>query len=591
MAKGGFEDEEPTADRITGLVRVVREPAAEKVDRLFCMVIAGDTSRAVELPVLGHVTIGRGADQGVRVDDPTVSRSHARFEVGGPDVWIEDLGSANGTSVNGERVDGRARVQPGDVVTVGDATLLLSRVASREARRVLPHEAWRRRLGEQVEQARRFGRPLAVLALELEGARDVGAAMGELAAALRPVDLVGHFAAGRCEALLPELDPAAAERCVEHLRARLEAGGVTVRAAIAVFPEDGGEAAELVDRAREGLHGQLGAQKTVARSAAMARLVALCDRVAPSMLPVLLLGETGVGKEVLAERIHGASARAAGPLVRVNCATLAGTLIDSELFGHEKGAFTGAVGRKIGWVEQASGGTLFLDEIGELPRDTQAKLLRVLEEKIVVRLGGERSLPVDVRIVAATNRNLLEMAEEGAFRSDLLYRFNAVTIVIPPLRDRVDDVVPLAEHFVALYCRQAGRPAMPIDPGARVHLEAQAWPGNVRELRNVMERAVLLASGAGVVRLDHLRGPSELPVAPRLRALAAARPSGSGRPTEPPTAGSGANTLEIDLEAVERDRLLRALEQTGGNRTHAAKLLDMPRRTFLYKLKRFGINP
>ncbi len=571
--KGGFE--EPAADRITGLVRVVREVAVDKVDRLFCMVIAGDTSHAVELPAFGHVTIGRATDRLIRVDDATVSRCHARLEVGGVDLWIEDVGSANGTSVNGERVSGRARVQPGDVVTVGDATLLLSRVAATEGRRVLPQEAWRRRLAEQVEQARRFGRPLAVLALELQGARDLAAAMGELAAALRVVDLVGHFAAGRCEVLLPETDRAAAERCLERLHDRLGAERLGLRGSVAVFPEDGGEAAALVDCARERLHGQLGAQQSVVRSAAMARLVALCDRVAPSMLPVLLLGETGVGKEVLAERIHAASARSSGPLVRVNCATLVGTLIDSELFGHEKGAFTGAIARKVGWVEQASGGTLFLDEIGELPRDTQAKLLRVLEEKIVVRLGGERSLPVDVRIVAATNRNLLEMADEGAFRSDLLYRFNAVTIVIPPLRDRTDDVVPLAEHFVALYCRQAGRRAFPIELGARVYLEAQPWPGNVRELRNVIERAVLLASDDGVVRLEHLRGPAEVPVAQRPRALAAGRSPGAGRPTQPPSVSAGASTEPVDLAQVERLRLVRALEQTGGNRTHAARLLDI----------------
>jgi transcriptional regulator with PAS, ATPase and Fis domain len=301
----------------------------------------------------------------------------------------------------------------------------------------------------------------------------------------------------------------------------------------------------------------------------MARLDALVGRVAPGNINVLLLGETGVGKEVLAERIHRLSPRASHPLLRLHCAALSESLLESELFGHERGAFTGALKTKPGLLETAAGGSIFLDEIGELPPSIQVKLLRVIEERKVLRVGGLQPLPIDVRFIAATNRNLEAEVARGAFRQDLYYRLNGISLVIPPLRERIGEIAALAAEFVREACRQSGRPAPSLSPAALALLRARDWPGNIRELRNVCERAVLLCPG-GVIEPEHL-------------SLSDAAPEPA--PAPPRAADPGLSPAA----QRQRDEIVDALARCAGNQSRAAKLLGISRKTLVARLDAFGL--
>jgi two-component system, NtrC family, response regulator AtoC len=298
---------------------------------------------------------------------------------------------------------------------------------------------------------------------------------------------------------------------------------------------------------------------------AMVKLFAVARRVAVAQSAVLVSGETGTGKEVIAERIHRLSARGAGPFLRLNCASLPEALIESELFGHEKGAFTGADRKRTGYFEAASGGTLLLDEIGEMPSNVQAKLLRVLERRAVVRVGGTEEVPVNVRIVCATNRDLRREVEAGRFRQDLYYRISTFTLEIPPLRERPTEIVLLAELFAVRIAKDLGlvRPRLGVD--VLEALGAHAWPGNVRELRNTMEHAVVMADG-GDVRREHLPAPFR------------------------PAAGPPAPGIRGKVEDMERAELVAALAAEGGNRTRAAKRLGLSRRALLYKILKYGLR-
>jgi len=304
--------------------------------------------------------------------------------------------------------------------------------------------------------------------------------------------------------------------------------------------------------------------RLLGRSEPMRRLRAELAMVAPRSLPVLLLGETGAGKELVAAAIHECSRRT-GPFVRVNCAALSEQLVESELFGHEKGAFTGAEAKKPGLLEVAHGGTIFFDEVGELAPGTQAKLLRALEERAFLRVGGTTPRAVEVRVVAATNRDLPTLSERGEFRSDLYYRLNGITLVVPPLRARVEEILPLARFFAARFARSAGLVTPRLLPEAEAMLCAYPWPGNVRELRNAIERAVLL-SDSGTISAQHL--PVEKLVI---------------RPAPTPSA-PGAQDL-----VAKRQELVDALQRSGGNQKKAAELLGVSRQTFSKWMYRCGL--
>ncbi|HHK60498.1 MAG TPA: sigma-54-dependent Fis family transcriptional regulator [Desulfobacterales bacterium] len=306
---------------------------------------------------------------------------------------------------------------------------------------------------------------------------------------------------------------------------------------------------------------------------AMQRLLDRARRVAGSKATVLIMGESGTGKEVLARYIHAHGRRASGPFVALNCAALPEGLLESELFGHEKGAFTGAVAMRKGKFELADGGTLLLDEIGEVPLHLQAKLLRVLQEEEVDRLGGRHPIPIDVHVIATTNRPLDKAVREGRFREDLYYRLNVVPIVLPPLRQRPADIAPLARHFVAKYCQRYGQPLKEIAPAALARLRTHDWPGNVRELENRVERAVLLADGPRLTPEDFFDAELDQP---------AAAPA-AGREVDPAVAVAAGQTLKD----VERQMILQALRKTDNNRTHAARLLGVSVRTLRNKLAEY----
>src|SRR5690606_33545710 len=291
-------------------------------------------------------------------------------------------------------------------------------------------------------------------------------------------------------------------------------------------------------------------------------------KVAPTQAAVLLLGESGTGKEVAARAVHQWSTRRDGPFVAVNCAALTETLLESELFGHEKGAFTGATTTRRGRIELAQGGTFFLDEIGELKPELQAKLLRVLEEKRFERVGGARSHVADVRWIAATHRDLAQMMEAGTFREDLYHRLAVFPVRLPPLRDRPEDLAPLATVLLARIAAEMGRPGLSLSEAAVARLQEQPWPGNARELRNVLERAAILAEGPLVE--------------PRHLWLDAGRAA--------PVPGASTRLPELNLEALERRAIEQALEAESGNRKRAAARLGIGLRTLYDKLRRMGLH-
>ncbi|MRG92361.1 sigma 54-interacting transcriptional regulator [Polyangium spumosum] len=328
----------------------------------------------------------------------------------------------------------------------------------------------------------------------------------------------------------------------------------------------------------------------VVHDSAMRKLYELVDLVAQSAISVLLLGETGVGKEVMAEAIHRRSTRARGPLVCLNCAAIHESLLESELFGHEAGAFTGATRAKPGLFEVAAGGTVFLDEVGELPVSVQVKLLRVLEERKVLRVGGLQKKPIDVRFVSATNRDLEDEVARGAFRQDLYFRLNGVTIEIPPLRERTSEIEPIARSFIARSAVQMNMRAEPrLSEAALEALRGHAWPGNIRELRNVIERAVVLSAG-GTILPDHLglggRGPSGgRKSSPELVTI----PPPPPRVSSPSDVEPAIAPLRVPVGADERRRIVEALEYCGGNQSKAAEMLGISRRTLLTRLDLYGI--
>lgn len=318
------------------------------------------------------------------------------------------------------------------------------------------------------------------------------------------------------------------------------------------------------------------------RDASMAAVVRLAEQVAASDASILVTGESGSGKEVISRYVHARSNRASKPFISINCAAIPEHLLESELFGHEKGAFTGAIARRIGKFEEADGGTLLLDEISEMDVRLQAKLLRAIQERVIDRVGGTKPVPVDIRIIATSNRDLAESVRSGTFREDLLYRLNVVNLKLPPLRERPGDILELATHFVERYARENGVSKRPISEEAKRMLTANPWPGNVRELENTMHRAVLLATGPEITE-DAIRMPDGSPIAQTVSADAR-------------VAANAAQTAEVvsrslvgrTVSDVERDLILDTLDHCLGNRTHAAKILGISIRTLRNKLNQYS---
>ena len=348
-----------------------------------------------------------------------------------------------------------------------------------------------------------------------------------------------------------------------------------------------GAAVAVVRRAAakpEGVAAAADEDEMVVRDPGMRRVYDQAARAAQGLLSVLVLGETGVGKDVLARAIHRASPRASRPFLAINCAALSESLLESELFGHEKGAFTGALQARAGLFESADGGTVFLDEIGDLPLTTQVKLLRVLEQREVLRVGARTPRPVNVRFVSATNQDLEAASERGTFRQDLYFRLNGISLTVPPLRSRAGEIPWLVRRFLVMASRQMDRTSHPtLAPKTLSLLQAYTWPGNVRELRNAIDRAVVLAPGDVIL-------PEHLP--PRLVAAAEAplAPAGVVRvPARAAPASDAADRLRREVDELEKQRILGALAQCEGNQTRAAELLGVSRRTLINRLVEFDL--
>jgi len=357
------------------------------------------------------------------------------------------------------------------------------------------------------------------------------------------------------------------EGAVDFLQKPFELAELEARAARAAsHARLVGEVAEL--RAERGARRSRGA--LVGRHPALTAAIELAERVAPTRSTVLVTGETGTGKELIAGLVHAASPRAEGPFVKVNCAALPETLLESELFGHERGAFTSADRQRVGRFEQASGGTLFLDEIGDLSLATQSKLLRVLQDQEFHRLGGTRTLRTDARVVAATNKDLRDAIAAGEFREDLWFRLNVIAIELPPLRERRDDLELLAHHFLAEFAVELGRPRSGFSAAALARIRAHDWPGNVRELRNAIERAVLMGDGPSLEAGD-------------LSIASGAHGDRAGWRPQLPAAG-------LSLGEVERAVVLEALERCGWVQKEAAAWLRVSRRKLNYMIQQMGIT-
>ncbi|HET9987532.1 MAG TPA: sigma 54-interacting transcriptional regulator, partial [Kofleriaceae bacterium] len=424
-------------------------------------------SRVIDLPDGIDVTFGRSRAATVHVDSEKVSRLHAKVRRTGDDIEVEDLGSKNGTRVNGDKIEGPRKLANGDELQIGSIYAVVGLASSlRAASPIADDAAGEARLVAEVDRSVRYHRPLAVAIVRVPGESVIDA----MARSLRPMDLLAEDAGDDYLVILPELDRANGEVALERLLDFARAANTQVMSALAVCPDDGTTVETLISELRARLRSgtrsrvatapvELKPGQPIVLDPAMRRVYSLVERIADTAMTCLILGETGVGKELVAEAIHKRSARREKPLIKLNCAALPETLLESELFGYERGAFTGAERRKVGFFEAADGGTLFLDEIGEMPLALQAKLLRVLERKVITRVGGTTEVSTNARLIAATHRDLEAEVRSGRFRQDLMFRIGGFPLVVPPLRDRAAEIGPLAEHFARNAAAEQGRPA------------------------------------------------------------------------------------------------------------------------------------
>ena len=597
--------ENPTVDHLT-VDHLSAAGGGLAVPAATLVIYHRDGAQAMPLVDGGSVTLGRGVAANVPLRDPSLSRLHARFSCTDGVVKVEDLESRNGTRVNGKKIDVR-KLKHDDVVKLGAVSVVVfSGESLAKPLGLEGHERFVHRLEEEILRARTFERPLSLVLVR--AATRKGAHLSRWAPRvrelLRPVDHMALYGPNAVEILLPE----AGEEEATALAAEVVEGRAptepTLLCGVALYPQSAASAAELVGEAGAASQratathpiqvGGSSAGDRVAESIevddssgiltdspVMRRVLDTVRRVARAEIPVLIFGETGSGKELVARAIHAQGPRGAGPMRSINCGALPQNLVESALFGHEKGAFTGADRQTRGVFEESNRGTVFLDEIGELPPSAQAALLRVLETKKVQRVGSSKEIEVDARVVAATHRDLEAMVADGTFREDLLFRLNTVTIAIPPLRERPGDVQLLAEHFLGQAARANNRRMKGINDDALAMLVACPWPGNVRQLRNAIERAVVLAQGDRIT-VDDL--PERVR---RGSAGAASSTSTSGSVRIDP----GEDVAFKDrMKQIEIDLILDALKRSNWNQTQAAKLLKMPLRTLAYKIKSYGLK-
>jgi DNA-binding NtrC family response regulator len=551
----------------------------------YLLAIDSMSSRRIGVPEDGILQIGRSPDVDIRIESDAVSRAHARLIFSRGRAQIVDLGSHNGTLVNGERIEGALVLTPGDVVTIADTLLILRSTRATKAD-VLDLEGMCQRIDQEIARARDYDRPFSVAVVALDRPPQHGIERAALAA-VRPMDVLCVHGTNLI-ALLPELD----HRASRELGVALVAATGAARAGVASYPDDGGDTHALLAAARAAVGAALpgdlavpanaaiehhvGTNRVIVADAAMVKLYDLIRRLARSDIAVLITGETGSGKENAAAALHHWSSRAAAPFVALNCAALQETLAESELFGYERGAFTEAKAAKPGLLERANGGTLFLDEVGDLSLALQAKLLRAIEQKRIMRLGDIREREVDVRIVAATNVDLEAAVGRQQFRQDLLFRLSGATVTIPPLRHRRQEIPLLARMFLDIEATRMSREPLELSDATLALLAQYDFPGNVRELRNAMAFAVATTESS----IIH---PWNLPQ----RLTASSEPTVE---TAEITTQLRFRPIAEELRDLERQRMIEALDACDGTQTRAATALGMPLRTFTLRMRQYGIE-
>ena len=567
--------------------------------RFYLLVFERGSSWMYELPQSGQVIIGRSTDVDLRLRDNQVSRRHAVVRVTAAGAELEDLKSQNGTFLNGERISGPRALQLGDTLRVCGVTLAFyASEPHNQATQLVDAARFRERLEDEIERALRTHRSFAMMALHASGMHPGEPAdEATVSRALGRLDVAAWSAPGELLVLLPEVPAEEVAAAANRLLSTLAVAWPDARVGYALCPVDGCDAGGLIAGTRAAAHAsspgtaaavatsfgtrQIRGRTVVIADPAMMRLYALIDRLAVVDLPILLHGETGAGKELAAGAIHERSARHAQPLIAVNCAAIPENLLESELFGYERGAFSGAVSAKPGLFESADKGTLFLDEIGDLPLGVQAKLLRALETRKVTRIGDIREREVDVRLVAATNRDVRLEVKQGRFRRDLYHRLSGASLHVPPLRERTRELPLLAQRLLDEARSRTGAVPMEISPDAIDVLLAHTWPGNVRELKNVMDY-VAAAHPEPVLAAVHVRlrieASADLP----------SRPPSAATPP-PPTPGPP-RPLSEELRELEIRRMRESLEATGWNQTRSAEMLGIPVRTFFAKVKQYGLK-
>ena len=552
------------------------------------------------LPAKGTLTIGRAEDADLRVVDASASRLHARLHVDGLGrLFVEDLGTKNGTFLREAPIAAHQLVpfQAGEAIRIGFTIIMIQRRSlAPQARRYRTHAMFEERLHETCESSEKTGATFAVARIRITGGDREGQAADVLAGGLRAGDVLAQYASADYELLLPDTTPDKARTLVDALAHRLGAASLPAQAAMALFPADARTPDALIEKANGGLLAADGDADggPIVRSEAMRTLYKLAARAAvgegsDGLISVLVLGECGVGKDVVAHWMHAKSPRADKPFITVNCGAFTETLLNSELFGHERGAFTDARSARTGILEAAAGGTVFLDEIGDMPLHLQVRLLHAVQNRKITRVGdAARARPIDVRFVAATNRDLPGLVASGAFREDLYYRLNQITLTVPPLRERTDEIEALARRFVSRAASSAGARRRPprLSSEAVDVLRAYCWPGNVRELRNMIDRALVLCEGAEI-RVEHL----DMEKIRTTRMTAAPAPS-AAVPEPAGAAASPDDGAPPDLnpsQRAERAHIIATLAQCAYNQKQAAARLRMSRGTLFSRMRRYGI--
>ncbi len=558
------------------------------MERSYLLVFTADSARLVPLPAAGAAHLRRASGGGLEVGpDAEGALARLTFEAGEP--VLSPIGAP--LALNDVPLGAPTHLTSGDVLAVDGLRAIFHRdPATRPPRRVLAAGDLTERLRQEAERARRYRRPLGLLVVALGEPADGRAVAAAALQAVRLSDVVGFATPVELVVALPECGASAlvpARRVLDAVRPLAPAA----RGGLALLPGDGDDADALLTGARRaaeaaaaGAVARLHADhlrladdlEIVAVDPKMRSLLAFVRDLARSDLPILVTGETGVGKDLVARAAHAWSPRAARRFVSFNCAALPDSLLESELFGHRQGAFSGATSDRVGLLESAAGGTVFLDEVGECTPRAQAELLRVLDGGAVRPVGATAEKRVDLRVVAATNRDLDAESQAGRFRRDLYFRLGAARVVVPPLRERPLDVAVLARHFLDGACADLGRPAPALADDVMLRLQRHAWPGNVRELRNLM-RYLAAVAGGPVVEVAHLpEGVSE-----------SAAPWRDRRDAAP---GDRFRPLADEIRDLERLRLAQALAAAEGVRVRAAALIGMPLRTFASKIKEYRLS-